>query len=476
MACGGLDTRGWNLAVGVVALVSAGCGRAPISENEGPADNETGGVTDGPGTATDGAPECSGAVPCPGTTDDSPTTDGVDSSSGSDAACRYYEYDGFEEYCPEECIEDSDCDVRQLCLQSHAGHPFYCSPVTGIEHCYGPGIFTPIDAEPGPDEVISLHFVDADGDPESDLVVGYQGGGAAIVRASSAAPAPLPLDSTAEVIDVAAGDFTGDAVPDLVVAQSDGTLAVLDGDGMGDFVPTEILGGFSQSLEIEALQFNSDDALDLAVRDGDDAFVMLNLGDGTLMQAVTLETSRGGTAYSLAVGRNLVGSGLDDVVISRPMAEEAYAGTDATGSIDPANEATPLRPARGERFIHVFDLDGDGEATLFASTEFPGWTLLEGIRQSKGRKRRSLSYGARIVGSGQFREKELLDVVLLASDRLIWVEPGPEDDAYLAHCQGDRVLDVAPIAAAVGDWDGNGLDDVAYTEGSTLTVLTAPSQ
>jgi hypothetical protein len=80
---------------------------------------------------------------------------------------------------------------------------------------------------------------------------------------------------------VVAGDFTGDGVEDVAVANADtGTVSVLRGNGNGTLDSAVIVAtGLGGSLA--AGYIDEDDALDLAASTSVNAWVLLNDGSGT---------------------------------------------------------------------------------------------------------------------------------------------------------------------------------------------------
>ena len=484
-----MDTRWWNLTLGVVAAVGAGCGPTVVlyGDTEADTSDDTGPLPDtGIDPPTADGPQCSDAVPCP---DNQVCVDGVCMDGYADDNVDYSDYSDYKDYsdyaddiycyeygpkgeccdyyeCPQPCFEPEDCGPGELCL------PFeddsFCSDVPALEICADAPEIGLLMLDPGIGGVISLAFVDADGDAPSDLVVGLDSGGAAVVPALDPIASPLPVSPTAQMLDAASGDFNGDMIPDLVVSLDDGSLSVLHGDGMGGFFEAQSLSGLGEFPEVAPLHFNSDGMLDLAVRNtGAAALVLLNLGDGTLAEGASLDTE-GGIAYSISAGGNLVGDELDDVVVSRPLRDEVFEGDDITGTIQPVTTGE-LGPAFGERLIDVVDFNGDGLATFIGSTALPTWTLLEGF--AAGLNRVEVPISAQRVGLGDGDGDGIPDVALLGGNRLIWVRGLPEEQRNTFSCWTEVLLEYEPIAASVGDWDANGLADLAITDGIEITIV-----
>jgi len=112
---------------------------------------------------------------------------------------------------------------------------------------------------------------------------------------------------------VTAGDFNGDGVLDLAVANSMGnSLTVLMGDGTGRFTVSGVPAGNGPS-SVPLGDFNGDGKLDVAVSDADAVYVML--GDGLGNFSVATHPSTGSEPGSVAIG-DFNGDGRLDLAVS----------------------------------------------------------------------------------------------------------------------------------------------------------------
>ena len=116
-------------------------------------------------------------------------------------------------------------------------------------------------------------------------------------------------------MSVAVGDFNGDGNLDLAVADSyTGTVTLLKGDGAGNFTPfpgspvAVGSGPYSGPFSVAVGDFNGDGNLDLAVANFGDGTVAILLGDGTgqfspaATPIVTVGSARNSEPFSIAVG------------------------------------------------------------------------------------------------------------------------------------------------------------------------------
>ena len=229
---------------------------------------------------------------------------------------------------------------------------------------------------------------------------------------SLAAAPPLPAGSGAG--PVITGDFNGDGKVDLaVVNESSDDVSVFLSNGDGTFQAAVNYSVASQPLSIAVGDFNGDGKLDLAVVNNlsDSVSVLLGKGDGTFQPATN--SGAGSTPTSFAVG-DFNGDGKLDLAVVNNLSAS------------------------------VSVLLGKGDGTFQAAVHY------------------GVGLGILSVAVGDFNGDGKLDLVAggsVTTNSNISVLLGNGDGTFQTAV--NNVIGIRPSSIAVGDFNGNGMLDVA---------------
>ena len=206
----------------------------------------------------------------------------------------------------------------------------------------------------------ALVVADLDGDGLPDLAAAAGTKGVSVALRKAGGFAPPTAYATGEARGLVAGDFDGDGKPDLVVATADG-IALLRGKGDGSFAAAERSPVDSVLGPIVAGDFDRDGKLDVAVMvAGGRVAVLLGKGDGSFRPA----TSYGGlSGRTMLVAGDVDGDGKTDFVI----AGGAGRVLALLGNGDGTFRSGPVTQLGIEDIFYALaagDLDGDGKLDL----------------------------------------------------------------------------------------------------------------
>ncbi|MEM7156437.1 MAG: VCBS repeat-containing protein [Myxococcota bacterium] len=467
-----LDTRWWNLGVGLAATTTlAACGPSIVLE----ADSETDAIedTDAPPNDTENTvpppgPECTNITDCdPGfeCIDNQciPYDDYCSDGGCCDDGCCYGECYYYDCYSHEECGDGGLCNDFGECEYNEL-----------VPECADPPELLPMPlADSTADDVVGLAFVDANGDAADDLVVMHVSGSTIVHPGGAAAePFELPLLQDNPVVTATSGDFNGDEVSDLAVADSSGRLTVLNGDGEGGFAIGYELDIVQLAHQIEALDWNGDGVLDLAIR-MEDSQVAVLLGDGTgaLVEPVLLEATS--IVRDFATG-HLDGDDFDDVVLHDEADMYAFLGNDE-GAMDRGGIVSEPQ-YNGPRYVLTSDFDGSGVDEIFAHTALggpSGWVLVEAYRDGSALPPQAIDGTADHAASGDIDGDGTPDVVFVSAESVVFARGNAASgDAPVIDCAAYYQTVIETPLLAVGDFDGSGRDEIAVGGQGSVLILS----
>jgi hypothetical protein len=250
----------------------------------------------------------------------------------------------------------------------------------------------------------------------------------------SSSSASCPLAATQNQ-SVAAGDFNNDGNLDYVIASvGSGTVTIMLGNGDGTFTQGQTYPVGSYPDDVVVADLNGDGNLDIAVAasSGTGVTVLLGNGDGTFTTAASPSVS---FAAAIAVG-DFNGDGIPDLAVSNS----------ANGYV-----------------VSIFLGNGDGTFAAGANISVPSWSVTpEGLV------------------AADFNSDGKTDLAVTSSNNYA---PSSYQVTILLG-NGDGTFNVGQsyttgsddIAIAVGDFNGDGVPDLAVADryDATVTVLLGP--
>jgi hypothetical protein len=334
---------------------------------------------------------------------------------------------------------------------------------------------------------IGIAVSDFNNDGNSDLVVTNSTDPAGTVsvllgqgNGSFSAQVAYAVNSTP--VSVAVGDFNGDGVMDLVVANNNtnaNQVTVLLGNANGTFGAKVSLPVSSNAVSVAVADFNGDGKLDIAVADqsgntGNTVSILLGNGDGTFQSHVEYFTAA--SPNGVVVG-DFNGDGKLDLALSAGngntvsvlwgMGDGTFVGQVNAGSGD-----IPLAVAAG-------DFNGDGKLDLVTANSGRNTVsviLNNGNETFQARTDYPAGTGPFSVTAGDFTSNGILDlaVVNTGATSTVSILLGNGSDQGNGTFQGPGHFNTGhgtnPYAVATGDFNGDGIPDLVVANYGTNTV------
>jgi uncharacterized repeat protein (TIGR01451 family) len=290
---------------------------------------------------------------------------------------------------------------------------------------------------------------------------------------------------------LALGDFNGDGNLDIAVGNyndnsTDGgaSFAVLLGNGSGGFTPgynswvADPLYQLPPVTSLAAADFNGDGYLDLVMGNPYDSLVTLYLGTGAGGFAPPVTYNCGGNdPDSLAVA-DFNGDGRPDLVTANagyPYSVGVLLNNGAGGFAAPVTYSScsygvPMCVVTG-------DFNGDGKPDI-AVANFTGKTVGVLLNTGGGNFAPVTTYTSsdgftNFLAAGDFNRDGRLDLVVTNtnSNYPLGVLLGTAGGGFAPVASFPAPLMTWPCALATGDFNGDGLPDIAVADGSTNNVL-----
>jgi FG-GAP-like repeat/Putative Ig domain/Beta-propeller repeat len=293
-----------------------------------------------------------------------------------------------------------------------------------------------------------------------------------------AAGSPFATETSPE--SVAVGDFNGDGIQDLAVANESGTLTVLLGNGSGGFTPAAG-SPFAAGVDPDAIaigDFNGDGIQDLAVANSDGSLTVL-LGNGSGGFTATAGTSFvGGFPFSVVVG-DFNGDGIADLATANTGFNNVTVLLgNGSGGFTPA-PGSPFAAGTNPGSLVVGDFNGDGIQDL-ATANYGSYnvTVLLGNGSGGFAAAPGSPFGVGTnpdsVVVGDFNGDGIQDLATAnyGSDN-VTVLVGTGSGGFTPMTGGPLAVGASPASLAVADFNGDGIEDLATANyGShNVTVL-----
>ena len=270
---------------------------------------------------------------------------------------------------------------------------------------------------------------------------------------------------------IAAASLTNSGNLDLVVTNAlSSSVSVLLGNGDGTFRTAKSLTTSADPTFVCVGDFNGDHIPDLVVADSPYISVFLGNGDGTFQSPIN-NTSLPTYVSGLAVG-NFDGSGNLGVAVAAPNTGFVAIGI-LLGNGDGTLQSAVLRPVNFEpESVVVADFNGDGKADIAFGEAFAGLGVLLGNGNAAFGPEVDYSGGGERVNAGYFGQEGKVDLV---------TADFPLSSVSVFMGNGDGTFQpsvIYPTGAeaefvAVADFNGDGQQDLVvadYLYGD-LTVL-----
>ena len=265
------------------------------------------------------------------------------------------------------------------------------------------------------------------------------------------------------------GDFNRDGKVDLAIAQPDGhILSIFSGQGDGTFVrgPSYQIG--NDPVSASTVDLRGSGLVDLVTvnKESNNFSVLMGNGDGTFKEASNFTAGDGPVA---AASGDFEGRGFTGLAIVNASAKTVSV---VAGNGDGSFKAAPSYSSDlSPRSIASGDLNGDGRPDLVVANLcgsdaacLKGSTITTFLATASGGYRvassRSVGSGVHTVALIDLNGDKILDAVVLSrTDKTVSVLLGKGDGTFKDPLV--TLLTEVPIALAVGDLNGDGKTDLA---------------
>ena len=296
----------------------------------------------------------------------------------------------------------------------------------------------------------------------------------------SAAGSPLAVGTNPN--SVAAGDFNGDGIPDLAIAnEMSSNITVLLGNRSGGFTaapnsPVAIAGG---PVGIAVGDFNGDGYQDLAIANlnGNNVAVLLGNGAGTFAPVPGSPFATGTNPDFVAIA-DFNGDGIQDLAVSNLNSNNVTVllGNGAGGFT--AASGSPISVGTSPQAVAIADFNGDGKLDL-AVPNYSGTVSIllgngsGGFTAASGSPFASGGMSASAV-VGDFNGDGIADLAVGTYDTSsVAVFLGNGSGGFTAVSGSPFPVGAGRGVIAVADFNGDGIQDLVIANGNAnnVTVL-----
>jgi hypothetical protein len=277
---------------------------------------------------------------------------------------------------------------------------------------------------------------------------------------------------------IAVGDFNGDGIPDIAVANAfSASVSILLGNGDGTFRAGTTLQTGGEPIAVAVGDFNGDGKLDLAVADfyGNDVMIFAGNSDGTFTRLGTLNA--GLAPISIAVA-DLNGDSKLDLAVANGTygSTTGQTVTVALGNGDGSFRSPVSYPTGPSPYgVVIADFNGDGKPDL-AVANGDSYTVSVLLGNGDGTFAPAVNYATHYypdgLAVGDFNGDGKLDLVVVNDF---------SNDVSIFLGRGDGTFNPAtnvaagsgPASVVIADFNGDGLADlvIANRFDNTLVLL-----
>ncbi len=349
---------------------------------------------------------------------------------------------------------------------------------------FPPAPYSPITVGTSP---MSVAAGDFNGDGYLDLAIANTGNNSVSVLLGTAAggftqATGSPISVGNGPVAIAIGDFNGDGILDLaIVNEYDDDVTVLVGDGTGGFSPANgspfSVGEYPVSLVVA--DFNNDGILDLATANSADGTVSVLLGNGAGGFASSPDSPiTVGNQPDAVAAADLNLDGNVDLIIANggDGTVTVLLGNGAGAFTSPSN---PITVGTAPASIAVADFNGDGSPDLAVANSGDNTVSILLGNGSGGfmpAPSSPVTVGKEplFIVTGDFNGDGIADLATAnGGDNTVSVLLGNGTASFNSAPQSPYSVGNNPDSLAIGDFNGDGNPDLAVTNqaDNTVTIL-----